>query len=526
MKSKTIFIILTIGFFYFSYSSSAFCQQNSNIVGSTYDAEGFLWGTEGQGVLFARDTNVAMDVKNIIQVINDVLKTKLIKIRLHLPMDGKFGPQMCRTRGAVYSGDNQFCMRRDAERFNLDEMVKIFKNNGWSMFPMISHAGTPFFNPPTDNEHVERYVDFVDWFIARYKDDGNIGYIELVNAPSNTWKGTAEQLLMLNNRTYERIKAKYPNIRVGTPGFEYFNDSLSTRDGRDHHSLRDYFLTHDAKFDFWSFHGYPARGRGGLRDIYPPTKVAHIDKFTGIYGIVELRRLFDQKGWFDRTIIDTEHTGITPPGIFSREDDRLNAAYMVQELLLKRTLKIDGRPALAGVIAFKILPRSELMRMGRKINSPMLRQSPRGMTDTQRERDAPPERIKDKHIIGESVFGSLFNDGSVTSAIKAAALLWSKLKEYKHESHLSGSYDAEDRVWIEKFAALNRELYIMFKPFQYREGGRLGFDDHQITYELHLKRTPSSVQLHDIYGNSTSLTPKNIIRDTVGNEPIFLEIRY
>jgi len=555
MKTKVVVIFLAVAIFGSPFTGRA-------------EAEDFIWGTEGQGTLISSYANIPEANQNVITIIKNELKIEYVKIRIRLPLplDGEFTPDLCGKRGVIYSGSDPACSQPGANPFNLDETVKIFKENGWSMFPMFSHAGGPRQDVAIDDAHIERYVDFVDWFVGRYKQEGEIKYIELVNAPSFTWKATAQQLLDLNNKTYDRIKSKFPDIQVGTPGFEYFNDSSKTNGRRQHENFRDYFLENDAKFDFWAFHGYPTRGEGGLKDLYPPTKIAKQNKYSGIYGIAELRKKLNARGWSDRGIIDTEHTGVLGMGILNAADDQLNAAYMLQELILKRTLQVDGKSVLSGIITMKILPRCEGIKPGEAPGQgPPGGKQPRmgpagggrprmgqpgggaGMGPGARKRPGmgPPGQgqrppggpgqqgggmlaagPKSQVGGGECAWGDLYEDGSESLAVKSVGLLISKLAGYQYETQVGGKFDDENQLWVQKFKKGDNELYICFKPFRYKEGQRFTLDVTKSPVTLEFKAQPSSVVLVDINGNRNELKPAKSIKYDVGNTPEFIEVKY
>jgi hypothetical protein len=336
------------------------------------------------------------------------------------------------------------------------------------------------------------YVNFVDWFVTRYKREANIKYVELFDCPVRWWKGTPEQLADLTNKAYERIKGKYPEILVGTPGFEYWVDTpLSDKSVRE----IEYFLDrkNNVKFDYWAFHGYPgidftSLQEGKVRALYPPTKRALINKYVGPAGILEIRKRLDGNGWSDRGMIDTEHHNMSEAkSVISDEEDIFVAAYTVQELVIKRTLMLNGRPALRGIVSLKIAPRGS-------------KQDFRG--------------------------ASMKPDGSPTMTVKAAGLLMSKLKDIKYASHISGEFDAEDLPWIEKFRTDRKELYIFFKPFRYLPGKEIAFDDQTIRYTLTFGKKPAALILTGADGSVTYPTPAISVTVEAINMPRFLEAIY
>ena len=435
------------------------------------DTDSFVWGTE-----------IYPDqIKNTKEVIINDLKIKYLKVRLQINQfssDGKtFSPTVCKPSAANCK-----------EGYNMDEIVQTFNANSWSMLPMFTHNTA---DSSITTEDIDNYVNFADWFVGRYNNDANIEYVELLNNPASTWKGTEEQLLELNNKVYERLKGKYPDLMIGTPGFEYWND-MPAGEELSRTSMLEYFLNKEngAKFDFWAFHGYSAQIVKDKSGIYPPTKTALYNKYAGVEGILEIRKKLDENGWQDREIIDTEHVGALgnkPESQISEEEYLIDAAYLLQELLLKRTLAYNGKFALSGILSLKMIPKGDN---------------------------------------GEFLWGSLMPDSSLTPGASAYSLLLSKLNEYKYSAHISGEFDSENQVWIEKFSAENKELYIFFKPFKYQSNGELQMDNEMLDYDLELSKKPSSITLTNIDGIVTSITASETITLKAENSPQFLEVKY
>jgi hypothetical protein len=172
--------------------------------------------------------------------------------------------------------------------------------------------------------------------------------------------------------------------------------------------------------------------------------------------------------------------------MISNEDDSLDAAFTLQELVLKRTLKYNGNFVLTGIMPLKIAPRGE------------------------RE---------------ELAWASLKPDGSLTRTVKAVGLLLSKLKEYQYSSHVNGEFNNENQVWVEKFLAGSRELYIYFKPFNYQNGRTIKLDNETLLYSLILRETPASIKLTDLIGNTSIISGRTVMLEAV-NSPQFLEVTY
>ena len=132
-------------------------------------------------------------------------------------------------------------------------------------------------------------------------------------------------------------------------------------------------------------------------------------------------------------------------------------------------------------------------------------------------------RLNLPNIIGDVTSGNLNSDGSASLVIKAVGLLWDKLNEYNYSSHISGEFDSENQVWIEKFESGDKELYIFFKPFA---GKTCVFDYQTLNYNLNLDRKPSSVILTDINGDVSDITPTQTLILEAENSPKFLEVGY
>ena len=464
-------------------TGSASLTVTSATATNSPDADGFLWGTEGN-VNTADAANLPAAAAAARAAINDTLKIKHVKLR--------FSRGFFSTTDGGLTWSSTYCLPSAAQcsvSFDMDEVAKVYQANGWSMVPMFRHDESQTITTGV----IDEYVNFVDWFLGRYRGTAAIEMIELVNAPNpggGNWKGTSTQLVELTNKTYDMVKSKYPGISVGTPGFEYWIDNNSGVDAP-FISVIEHFLdkNNGAKFDFWAFHGYALRARNGQFMVgpYPPTMTPLLNKYANITGILNIRAAMDANGWQARKIIDTEHDNpTTAPGQpITADTDALDTAYGIQELLLKRTLAGAGGRALSGALPMKIAPRG---------------------------------------TIGEAGLSSLNADGSVPLHVKATALLWSKLKDYRYAGHVSGAFDDESQAWVEKFTSGNKELYIFFKPFKYVSGQKIFLDGGTISYTLNLNAAPSSALLTKVDGSTISISPAQSLTLAAENTPQFLEI--
>lgn len=451
-------------------------QQSQQSAGdNSIDADGFLWGTEIYMTILENPNDTSE-----INAINNTLKVKNVKFRVGVIVDknGNFSNIVC-----VPSITN--CKIS----YDVDKFVSIFKQNGWSMIPMFQEP--PSTNGVSSDSDINKYVEFIDWFLGRYKNDANIKYIELFNAPAlNLVSGkipvkyTLKQMLTAQNNVYDTVKQKYSDIKVGTHGFEYHFDDSRNPGTSKMIEMVDYFLdkNNGAKFDFWAFHGYSSYNS--------PVKTAVNNKYAGVPGILEIRKKLDANGWTSRLMIDTEHTplsGGTSPA--SDSEDKVDAAYMVQELTIKKTMKNDGKYVLSGIVPLKMIKGG---------------------------------------VGGEKEWGTLNSDGLITRSVTATALFISKLNSYNHSAHLSGTFDRSDEVWVEKFTSeSNKELYIFFKPLN--TGNEIlinTLDKTTIDYVLNLSKKPSSIKLTYIDGSTENLTLSQSIILKAINSPKYLEVNY
>lgn len=439
---------------------------------NSLDADGFLWGTE------------AVDPRDeaTIDAIDDLFGTRYVKARF-------FG-QSFTDDWVTFDMEYGIPTYDSAVRGDLDEVLAVYQEHGWSMVPMLSYGMSEEGYRLGSSSDAEHYKDFVLWFLRQCKERADIAYIELQNSPA---PADPRLWIEVQNLIYEAVKDEYPDVAVGTPGFEYWDDPANVPQQID---IVEHYLdpANDARFDFWAFHGYQMAtlerdGEGRIADviIHPPTVSAGSNRFAGIPGIAEVRRRLDANGWQDRPIIDSEHAGIHDPHTraLTREEDEENAAYMVQQLLLKRTLRLDGEPVLAGCIPFKTAPWAPL---------------------------------------GEFAYGNLHSDGSPTRSAAAVGLLLGFLNGYSHESHVSGEFDSGE-VWIEKFGARAGELYVVFKPFE-ETGGELELDHQKVPATIRFDELPASITLIDMLGNRETLQPSRQVEVQASNQPQYLSVTW
>ena len=472
-----------------------------------YDADGLIIGTESMAFWF----NNQGEIVESIDVINNVLNIKNVKLRVDQfkmtkDENGRFLPYFCRL--------DLKTNRKNCElgKYDLDKIIDAYVKNGWNLYPMFGQQNQFSSNRRTFNDEImKEYVEFIEWFLDRYYMKVNIPYIEPGNNPANNWregKGSSTQLIEQQNIVYDRIKRKYPDLIITSPGFEFHSDDGKKDDWAN--NLLAAFLNKDngAKFDALAIHGFPptrknkpVKSSSGLRKndcrngfcYYPPTIKTVYNKYAGIAGILELRKKLDDNGWHDRKIFDTEHWLNLPKNrgniIYSEEQDDQVAAVSIQDFLLRKTLKHNGQFVLSGINTILI---------GRRGSLPIKRQ------------------------------GSLMPDGSVTKHLKAMSFFWAKLCEYYYDMRLSGEFDKAKKAWVEKFKTENKELYIFFKPFEFEIGKNepFGFDGEILKFELELDKKPTRLTLIDMYGKEKTLSPQQHVTLEITNAPRYLEVTY
>jgi len=458
-------------FYQFTLAGLLFCIIGCK-AGSTGGAansifsSNFVWGTE----IALIDVTTSADLKNkILNAVNNNIKAEYVKIRFNTPSavlynDPSYDPR-------IYSPRN--------ETYNLDEIAQIFETNGWSMLPMISYG--PF--EEVNSQSMSVFAEYILWFVSEYKEQANIKYIELQNFPGKQWKGTPEQLAQQNTLVYNKVKPIHPDVMIGTPGFEYFSDQEDTRtDGVN--AQVEAFFNENVKFDFWAFHGYPTRSD---RRAYSPTTTAQYNPYTGVKGILEVRRRLDASGHAGVPIIDTENTFLNPQHILDDEIDHISAAYMTQDMLLKLSLQYDGKAALGGLIPLKVKKRCE-------------------------------------GTSGECAWASLDLDASLTLNVSSVGLLREKLEGYAYKGRLSGEFDQYD-IWIEAFEKPGSTLLVYFKPFS-GNTFQLSLNQIDASFALRAKEPSSQVILGDLRGNLRDVSQYNTFNLKVGVLPEFIEFHY
>lgn len=160
-----------------------------------------------------------------------------------------------------------------------------------------------------DDKNYTKYADFVVSFLDKFYKDGNINYIEFQNEPikdyngkaSARFGGTPTDLAKSHLAAYDKVKIKYPLIKVGTAGFMAVAVSPDENEITNNY-YKEYFLA-KPKFDMLSLHHYPKTGS------YLQTKSGSYSKynFMSEYEILGTYRQFlNDYGYGDKPIFVSE----------------------------------------------------------------------------------------------------------------------------------------------------------------------------------------------------------------------------
>ncbi|MBI5510678.1 MAG: hypothetical protein HY903_18115 [Deltaproteobacteria bacterium] len=456
-------------------SSSCASGADAPAEPSVVTPDPFLFGTEA--ILNTNNPGLT----TAIDTIDNAFQVTTVKMR--------FRPTARKPTG---DGFEVVAVLPNGQSLDLDDVAGRCQEHGYSLVPMISFAAGGVVTTAV----IDDYVDFVDWFVNRYATSMKLTLIELYNNPGMDFGGTNAQLLELNNKTYDRVKSAHPDLLVATPGFEYWQEvdpgatpppSLPRVV-----SQVEYFLdvANGARFDVWAFHGYQSLGTapGGARYFYAPTYTTTVNKYAGVTGILEVRKALDDNGWQQRAIMDLEHTGLVVPGLpLDPNLDAVDEAYLAQDLILKRSLKVGASLAAAGLIALKLYPRSNL---------------------------------------GEFAFGSLNADGSRSRAVVSMGVALRALHDTKAVAHVSGEFGRDDVAWVERFGRGTDDVFALFKPFKATHGVQLALDGESLVVSLALPRLPKDVVLTSADGTTQALTPSTELVVEAVNSPRYVDVNY
>ncbi len=199
---------------------------------------------------------------------------------------------------------------QDAPPVDYDSLSRLAQKYDVSIIPMFLSS-----DAPEVQTNAEKFAEFVYEFVKKYKTGMNIKYTEFQNEPAAendgsgskinmplSWRGTAEELVAGNNLAYERIKATYPEIMVGSAGF--LSDPNAHIKQYTEKFYQRYFKA-KPKFDFFSLHNYPKN--------YSYVQGTEAGDLASQYHIFETyRKMLNGYGYADKPIFITEGFVDTP----------------------------------------------------------------------------------------------------------------------------------------------------------------------------------------------------------------------
>lgn len=174
----------------------------------------------------------------------------------------------------------------------------------------IEHTANHYYTSPPEN--YDKWVDICINIIRHYNEGWhngfgwNIKYWEIWNEPDIgpfMWSGTAVEYYDLYVLAAKKIKARFPNVKVGGPALAYFNDGRTIKDWP--LQFLDYCRKTNAPLDFFSWHYYPKDTESILET---PQMVRDVLDSYGFFETElhfnEWHYLHETSGW-DKTYIAT-----------------------------------------------------------------------------------------------------------------------------------------------------------------------------------------------------------------------------
>ena len=185
-------------------------------------------------------------------------------------------------------------------RFDYDYVAELANKYNLSVVPMFLRTK----QRGKDTDPAEN-AEYVHAFVSRYYEKMKIKYIEFQNEPNadndgtgggRHWNGTAADLARVNTAVYEKVKASYPDIMVGTAGF--ITGSRKMADMYTKSFLTAYFEA-KPKFDVLMLHDYPKN--------MSYTQASDPNELSSQYYSFQLyRKLLDRYGYTNQPILVTE----------------------------------------------------------------------------------------------------------------------------------------------------------------------------------------------------------------------------
>ncbi|MBI3377972.1 MAG: cellulase family glycosylhydrolase [Nitrospirae bacterium] len=371
--------------------------------------------------------------------------------------------------------------------FDFDEIAKFANQYGISIIPMFAPSAN--FSRQKD---AESFAEFVYRFIARYKDKMNIKYTESQNEPNpgndgsgasnslpGSYNGTAENLVKLDNAAYEKIKAAFPDIMVGSPGF--IGESKNQSKLYTEKFYQAYFKA-KPKFDVFMYHDYP-KSFGYVQG----TKAGDLASEYNLYETY--RALLKKYGYGDKPILISEGFMDTP----YLKNGRRDWGYLDEDEA--SILWVEGY-----VMAFSNASKNNVTG---KIITGISRTAKIGLIDSK-----TGAKRKQYYVVKNLI--ALFKKYPV------------------HSRHLFGEIN-QSGYWLEEFKNTNgKKMWVAFNPFLYETA-----DDVMPAITNKTLKSPQNVVVEVGGAKSVNFIMRNGVRTekavngkinfVLNKEPVFIE---
>lgn len=167
-----------------------------------------------------------------------------------------------------------------------------------------------FYKLGGNDRDYNKFANFVISFLEEFYKGGNIDYIEFQNEPakgydgkvSARFKGTPADLAKSHLAAYNKVKEKYPLIKVGTAGFMAVAVTPDENQMMNDY-YKEYFST-KPNFDFFSLHQYPKTS--GYLQTTKDTSASPYNFLSEAEIFNVYRRLLNNYGYGDKPIFVSE----------------------------------------------------------------------------------------------------------------------------------------------------------------------------------------------------------------------------
>jgi hypothetical protein len=338
----------------------------------------------------------------------------------------------------------------------------------------------------------EEYAEHVFNVVFKLRSSGvDVRYVELDNEVSNSNDGyrslncfiniTAKQLKVTQNKTYDRLKAKYPDMQVSSTTFSF--PGIAIRDAEEHMKRRNSFIKAyfedepRPKFDFLGIHE-TLRGSGSPYTVLdkPVSGYYNFASYHDAYNI--WRKVLDKYGYADKPIINLESAAV----ISGKQD-----AVLLQRVVFARANA--GKNKVAGWVISQLTGSRKFTEGG----------GGRGVT------------------IGITSLGSGY---SLREGYRGYYTLMKTLARYPgYEGKVMGEINA-NRPWVEKFSDKNGNvLYVAFVPYH---DGPESLQDVELNVgsDREVKVTKS-----DATSSFRKSGSNGILIVKAGQRPLFIEVK-